>query len=72
MNATGQLIRNRRLALEMSQIGLAKKLKISSAFINKVETGRGRWPKKRINQLCKALDLRRRQLIAVMISDYYQ
>jgi ribosome-binding protein aMBF1 (putative translation factor) len=53
-----------------SQTDLAKKIGVSSAFVNKVENGRGQWPNERISHLCKVLGLKREVMIHTITKDF--
>ena len=70
MTETGQLIRKTRMEKGLSQLDLANKLGVTSAFINKVECGRGQWPNERVAEICKALGLKREVMIHTITKDF--
>lgn len=70
MTETGRLIRKTRLEKKLSQLELATKIGVSSAFINKVENGRAQWPNERVADICKALGLRREVMIHTITKDF--
>lgn len=53
----GQRIKQARLAKNLTQEELAEKIDISVAFLSRVERGNSRINLKRLNQLCRLLDV---------------
>ena len=70
MTETGLLIRKTRMEKGLSQGILAKRLNVSAAFINKVESGRGQWPNERIAEICKVLSIKRELMIHTITKDF--
>ena len=70
MTETGLLIKKTRMEKGISQGILAKRLKVSAAFINKVESGRGLWPNERVAEICKVLGLRRDIFVYAITKDF--
>lgn len=70
MTETGRLIKKTRMEKGLSQLALANKLGVSSAFINKVESGRGSWPNERVAEICKVLSLKRDVFIYAVTKDF--
>lgn len=70
MTETGLLIRKTRMEKGLSQVALADRLGVSSAFINKIESGRGSWPNERVAEICKALSLKRDIFIYAATKDF--
>lgn len=70
MTETGRLIKKTRMEKGLSQTDLAEKLGVSSAFIYKVESGRGQWPNERVAEICKALGLKREVMIHTITKDF--
>ena len=53
----GQRIKQARLAKNLTQEDLAEKIEISVAFLSRVERGNSHINLKRLNQLCRLLDV---------------
>ena len=53
----GQRIKQARLAKNLTQEDLAEKIDISVAFLSRVERGNSHINLKRLNQLCRLLDI---------------
>lgn len=70
MTETGRLIRKTRMEKGLSQLELANKLGVTSAFVNKVENGRGQWPNERIAEICKALGIKRELMVHTITKDF--
>ncbi|MCI8443992.1 MAG: helix-turn-helix transcriptional regulator [Clostridia bacterium] len=56
-NVIGQRIKHARLAKNLTQEDLAEKIDISVAFLSRVERGNSHINLKRLNQLCRLLDV---------------
>lgn len=56
-NVIGQRIKNARLAKNMTQEDLAEQLDISIAFLSRVERGNSHINLRRLNQICRLLDI---------------
>lgn len=53
----GQRLKNARIAKNLTQEDLAEKIDISVAFLSRVERGNSHINLKRLNQVCKLLDV---------------
>ena len=53
----GEILKNHRLKLGLTQEDLAEKIDISVAFLSRVERGNSHINLKRLNQLCRLLDV---------------
>jgi transcriptional regulator with XRE-family HTH domain len=56
-NVIGQRIKHARLAKNLTQEDLAEQIDISVAFLSRVERGNSHINLKRLNQLCRLLDV---------------
>lgn len=60
---TGEIIKEKRIALGLTQVDMANRLCVSKSFINKVENDKAQLPYKRIMQFAEVLCCRPAELI---------
>jgi DNA-binding XRE family transcriptional regulator len=65
------LVKGRRIELELSQHNLGKMLGYPNAqFICNIEHGRSKMPRKKLKRLCRGLLLDSRLVVQALTSDY--
>lgn len=70
MTETGQLIKKTRMERGFSQAELAKYLKVSAAFINRIESGKVRWSLDRTSEICRALRMKKEIFVYAATKDF--
>lgn len=70
MTNQGHLIKKARVAKGYNQAQLGDYLGVTGSFINKIENGRGKWPSRRLPDLCKILRISRTEFINAMTKDF--
>lgn len=71
MSMLGEMIRAKRMALQITQAELSAELGLDSPmFISQIENGWSKAPLKTLGKLCAILQLPRGKVIAMLVKEY--